>query len=158
MFDLEKIDIKLQDNKNIRNQILQVEDLIKTLPDKNVFYGDSDLCPLKHTFSNGIYVRQMKIPQGVLLTGKIHKHEHPWFLLKGKITVVDEENGVQKLEAPYTTISKAGAKRVIYAVEDSILTTVHLNPDNIKDIKKLEEINIAKSYEEFDEINKIENK
>ena len=32
--------------------------------------------PPKHSFSPGIYVRELAIPEGTLLIGKIHKHRH----------------------------------------------------------------------------------
>jgi len=38
----------------------------------------------------------------------------------------------------------------VFAKTELVWTTVHLNPENITDLEKLEEDNIAINYEEFD--------
>ena len=75
--------------KEIRQAIYDIENNLKNIDsvDFNTYIGDNEACPLKHTFSDGIYVREIFIPQGMLLTGKIHKHKHPNFLLKGEVMV-----------------------------------------------------------------------
>ncbi len=87
-----------------------------------------------------------------MLTGKIHRHGHPNFLLKGKIQVFSEEGGLQVLEAPQIIISEPGVKRVGFALEDTLWTTAHLNEDNTQDISVIEKRLIAETYEDlFDE-------
>lgn len=125
-----------------RNRILTFEESMKNLP--NVKYGDMDECPLTHTFSDGMYVREIFIPKGMLIVGKIHKHSHPNFLLKGEVSVVTEENGVERLKAPLSIISKAGTKRVVYAHDDTVWVTVHATDET--DLDKIEEQVIAKNY------------
>lgn len=112
-------------------------------------FGDSDLCPLQHSFSDGIYVREITIPKGVILTGKIHKHDHPNFLIKGKVKVFTEHDGFEILTAPCHMISKAGTKRAVEAMEDTVWVTVHHNPTNTTDLKKIEGNVIAPSYSHF---------
>ena len=78
------------------------------------------------------------MPAGVLCTGRIHKHSHPNFLMKGKVTVLTEE-GEKTITAPCAMISGAGTKRVVYVHEEAVWSTVHAtektNPDDIvKDI------------------------
>ena len=51
----------------------------------------------------------------------------------------------------------AGAKRVITAIEDSVFVNVFPNPNNIRDIEKLEEILTCPTYENFETIKKIKN-
>lgn len=130
-----------------RELIMDLESMIKKSDD--VILGDSELCPLKHSFSDGIYVREITIPQGTLLTGKIHKHEHPNFLLKGEVIVVTEE-GREILKAPCSMMSKAGTKRALYAVTELVWTTIHHNPTNTQDLKELEKIVIADSYYDYE--------
>ena len=130
-----------------RELIMDLESMIKKSDD--VILGDSELCPLKHSFSDGIYVREITIPQGTLLTGKIHKHKHPNFLLKGEVIVVTEE-GREILKAPYSMMSKAGTKRALYAVTELVWTTIHHNPTNTQDLKELEKIVIADSYYDYE--------
>lgn len=115
---------------------------------------DSHLFPLKHTFGDATYARQMKMDKGSWCIGKIHKQDHIWFLLTGKITVVTDGEEIDH-EAPCYTTSKSGAKRVIYAWEDSIFVTIHKNPDNIKNIDDLEDYIVTDTYEKYEKyINK----
>ena len=115
---------------------------------------DSHLFPLKHTFGDGTYARQMTMNKGSWCIGKIHKQNHIWFLLTGKITVVTDGEIVDH-EAPCYTEAYSGAKRVIYAWEDSIFVTIHKNPKNVRDIDELEKYIVTETYEEYEEyINK----
>ena len=50
-----------------------------------------DKMPLRHSFTDGIYVRELTIPEGTMLVGKIHKHRHHNMLLKGDIIVATSE-------------------------------------------------------------------
>lgn len=113
------------------------------------FFGDSDVCPLKHTFSDGIYVREISIPKGMYIVGKLHKHSHPNFLLSGTVDVVTEF-GKERLTGPLSMISKAGTKRALFAVTPLVWVTVHENPTNTQDLAELEKLIIADSYEEYD--------
>ena len=147
-------------NKEIRNRILQFEDILKNLDnDKFDTFIDKDserVCPLEHKFSDGIYVREITIPAGTFIVGKIHKHDHPNFLLEGEVTVITEE-GIEELKAPMSMISKAGTKRALYAKTDLVWTTVHLNPTNTEDLDELEEEIIAQSYEEYETFKRLKN-
>lgn len=139
----------LQEVKNtdeIREAIINLENTMKEHPDS--FVGDTPLCPLEHSFSDGIYVRQISIPQGMMIVGKLHKHAHPNFLLKGEVMVVTEE-GESYLQAPCSMISKAGTKRALYAITDLVWTTIHHNPTNTQDLEELEKIVIAGSFKEL---------
>jgi hypothetical protein len=120
-----------------------------------VMIGDSPLCPLKHSFSDGIYVREIFIPAGTYLVGKIHKHEHPNFLLSGIVDIVTEDED-RRIEGPMSLMSPAGTKRALRSITDCVWITVHHNPDNITDLEKIEEFVIAKDYEEYDRM--LENK
>ena len=133
---------------DVRKSILDFEELLKK--QDGVFLGDSVNCPLKHSFAPGIYVREIFIPAGVVLTGKIHKHEHPNFLMKGKVEVFTESNGGEVLEAPLSMISSAGTKRVVKTITDTIWVTVHHNPDNLTNTDEIEKNVIAENYEQFE--------
>ena len=147
------LDEKPVEFRTIREKIIQFENRLKEIPD--AFFGDSANCPLKHAFADGIYVREIFIPKGTSLTGKIHRHSHPNFLMKGDVSVVTEGGGVERLQAPQSIISKAGTKRVVYAHEDTIWITVHVNFDNGTDLNKIEEFVIAPSYEDYEQERKL---
>ena len=144
--------------KNFRTQIMGLENRIKNIDHKDVIIGDSQMCPLKHSFSDGIYVREITIPAGMLIIGKIHKHDHPNFLLKGEVVVVTEGGGIEELKAPCSMISKPGTKRALYAKTELVWTTVHLNPTNTEDLEELEEEIIAPTYKAYDKFLETYNK
>lgn len=116
---------------------------------EEAFFGDNECCPLKHSFSDGIYVREISIPAGMYIVGKLHKHSHPNFLLSGTVDVVTEF-GKETLTGPLSIISKAGTKRALHAITPLVWITVHANPTNTQDLEELEKIVIADSYEEYD--------
>ena len=73
-----------------RNGIVELEkSILKFVDNKNIVKGDSEVFPLKHTFTDGIYIRQMSMKKDSFVIGKIHRHNHVWFLLTGKISVAD---------------------------------------------------------------------
>jgi hypothetical protein len=84
-------------------------------------------CPLRHTFTKGLYIREIFMPAGTMITTKIHNTEHPFIVSQGKLNVL--LNGeMQHIEAPYRGITRPGTRRVIYILEDTIWTTFHPLP------------------------------
>lgn len=131
-----------------REKIIIFQRILESIPGS--VKGNSDLCPLKHSFADGIYVREIFIPKGTFVVGKIHKHAHPNFLLKGKVSVYTEQNKLEVLEAPLSMISAPGTKRVVYAHEDSVWVTVHANPEEDRDVETLENKAVVLTYQEYD--------
>jgi len=130
---------------DVRNKIIIFERELSKLPGTKK--GDMDECPLKHSFADGIYVREIFIPKGMLIVGKLHKHEHPNFLMSGSVQVITESGGKETLTAPLSMISPAGTKRVVFTLEDTVWITIHrTDKTNPKDA---EEDIIAKSYAEL---------
>ena len=138
----------LPDGSNFIEEVERIENLLINSNSSDVFVGDSEQMPLTHSFSEGIYTREILIKKGMFAIGKIHKFDHTFFLLKGKLLLCTQE-GVKEIEAPYYGISSAGTKRVGIALEDVVFVNVHPNPNNIKDLDKLEEIYVVSSYEEY---------
>ena len=83
-------------------------------------------CPVTHMFTPNMYIRQVVVPAGTLLTSKTHKESHPHVLSKGKITMWDGEGGEVTISAPHTGITKANARRVVLVHEDCVFTTFHV--------------------------------
>lgn len=104
-------------------------------------------CPLKHHFAPGAYAREILLPAGSLVIGKIHKHAHVNVISQGRVSVMTE-GGRKDLQAPCTFVSDVGTKRAVYAHEDTVWTTIHVT--NETDMAKLEDEIIAKSYDEFE--------
>lgn len=107
-----------------------------------------DLCPVKHHFAPGLYGREIFIPAGVCIVGKIHHHAHINTISKGR-AVVATEFGTEELVAPITFVSQPGTKRAVVAQEDTIWTTYH--PTNETDLATIEAQVIAPSFEAFEQ-------
>jgi len=108
---------------------------------------DGNLAPLKHTFGEGFYLREIFVPAGMVVITKIHKFEHPVFIMRGECLVYSEE-GVKRIKAPHYMITPAGTKRVVYVMKDTSWITVHQTKET--DLVKIEEEIIAKTFEEVD--------
>ena len=139
-----------------REEIKVLQDALISKSDGENIFGDgktivhSNEFPLKHTFADGIYVRQMDMKAGSAVVGAIHNHLHVWFLLTGHLAVATEDD-VEEFISPCYVLAKPGSKRVIYAMEDSIFVNIHKNPNNIKDIDKLEKEIVSFTFEEYEE-------
>lgn len=103
-----------------------------------------NLNPTKHTFADGQYIREIYNPAGIVLVTKIHNKTHPFFLMKGEMSIITEE-GAEKIKAPYQGITKAGTKRVIYTHSECVFITVHRT--DCLSIKDVEEEVIATSFD-----------
>ena len=82
-------------------------------------------CLTTHMFTNGMYIREIFMPAGSLITSKVHKTEHPYIVSYGKVAVSIDGDDWDEITAPYTGITKAGTRRVLYIIEDCIWTTYH---------------------------------
>jgi len=134
---------------DFRKGIMAFEEKVKRLPDS---FGE-DPFPLIHSFAKGLYVREIRVPDGMLTVTKIHKYSHAAFLLQGTI-YIKEEWGVRKVEAPAYFITKAGTKRIIYHKGDVVLVTVHATEET--DVEKIEEEIVAKSFDDLDNVIEIQ--
>ena len=94
-------------------------------------------CPVEHRFVPGMYIRQMTLPAGTLATSMTHRFEHPFFILKGSIQIISENEGAVTYTAPYFGITQPGTRRMAYALEETIMIALH--PTEETDIEKIEE-------------------
>tara|TARA_Y100001963_G_C6674126_1_gene396537 strand:+ start:490 stop:984 length:495 start_codon:yes stop_codon:yes gene_type:complete len=140
-----------------KEKVKEIEDYFISIADgeniigtgKELIYPDH-LWKYKHSFADGIYIREMQMKKGQLGFSAIHKHSYGFFLLSGTLAS-SKEDGVEEFVAPCYIVSPRGAKRIVYAVEDCVITTVHANPTNTQDLKEIEKINVVFSWEEYDE-------
>lgn len=94
-------------------------------------------CPLVHRFTEGMYIREIFMPQGTLITSRIHLTNHPFTISKGRVKVSIDGGEWVEYEAPYTGITKSGTRRILFIEEDCVWSTYHLNIDNCEDIDTL---------------------
>ena len=136
--------------QEFRNKIIGIEYQLLSSKNPNVVKGNSSFFPLTHSFSEGIYVREMSMLKGGVVIGKIHNRSQTWFLMKGKLKIANE-NGTITYNAPTYVNGLAGAKRVIYALEDSVFVNVHPNPDGLTDLDEIEKKMFSCNWEEYDD-------
>lgn len=92
--------------------------------------------PLRHGFGDGLYAREILIPAGALLTGKIHRKEDLNFVLYGEMDVLTE-SGMKRVVGPCWFTGKAGAKQIGYAYTDTLWITVHATKN--RDLETIED-------------------
>ena len=91
--------------------------------------------PVVNRFTKGMYIREVTIPEGTILTSMIHKTEHPFVVSKGSIMVTSDNEGSVVYEAPYTGITKPHTRRALRALTETVWTTFHVT--NETDIDKI---------------------
>lgn len=135
----------------MRKKILELEAMLLQMPPATPgTFGRIEM-PVTHHFAPGVYMRELFIPKGTLLTGKIHRTEHLNILAQGEIVVITED-GPKRLKASTVIKSQPGIKRVGYALEDSVWITVHHNLDECRDPDLIEERLTARTFEEIPEL------
>ncbi len=135
--------------KELEDYIISIADGVDIVAsDKELVYPD--MWEYKHSFADGIYVREMRMKKGQLGFSAIHKHSYAFFLLSG-VLASSKEEGVEEFIGPCYIISPQGAKRIVYAIEDCVIVTIHANPTNTQDLKELEKLNVVFNWEEYEE-------
>ena len=137
---------EIRKRKEFREKISELEEAVVSAD--NGITGEilHDVNPVKHTFAGGCYVREIYSPADELIITKIHKKEHPFFLMKGEMSILTEE-GIQHIKAPYQGVTKPGTKRAIYTHEECIFITVHAT-DNTT-IEDVEDEVVCTKYEDL---------
>ena len=131
-----------------RENILTVEAGMMKMAEEGIIENTLPDCTLTHYYAPidenygcGTYGRQMFIPKGTYIIGRIHRHQHLNFIMKGKVSV-STEFGPKYFQAPCVFVSEVGLKRAVIAEEDTVWVTVHLT-------KHLGEENLDAAVEEI---------
>ncbi len=93
--------------------------------------------PLRHSFAEGMYQRELFIPKGMFLVSELHRDSYFSWVREGELSMITDK-GLVRVKAPCAMTSPLGCKRMLYAHEDSWWITVHPNPTNTTDIEELE--------------------
>ena len=125
--------------EDILRFILHVEEYLSKFPQSEV--------PVNHYYSKGVYAREMVVPEGIILTGEIHRFENMNILLQGEVSVLSVD-GYKRLKAPAIYTAQPGSKRLFKTHSEvkwvTILGTDIKDPELIreefttKDIKEIE--------------------
>jgi hypothetical protein len=115
---------QLRRKKDFRNKIKELES--QMLDNSSTMKGEqlAKTNPVKHSFAEGCYIREIYNPANEIIITAIHAQSHPFFLLKGKMSILTHE-GIQYIEAPHYGITDPGTKRIIYTHEPCNFVTVH---------------------------------
>lgn len=93
--------------------------------------------PVAHLFEPGVYIREMRLSAGVLLTGREHLLGHEMQLLEGSVMLFAPCGNTQ-FDAYAAVETKPGFHAVIYCMTDIVARSVHPNPEEIRDVEALE--------------------
>ena len=140
------IGLEIRKRKEFREKISELEKAVTEMDGGMTGELLHKTNPVKHTFAGGCYVREIYNPANELIITKIHKKEHPFFLMKGEMSILTEE-GIEHIKAPYQGVTKAGTKRAIYTHEECIFITVHAT--NNTTIEDVEEEVVCTKYEDL---------
>tara|TARA_R100000152_G_C6764851_1_gene189545 strand:+ start:398 stop:961 length:564 start_codon:yes stop_codon:yes gene_type:complete len=132
--------------KQFRKAVVKVEEKMKQSKRSLTGNDIEKSNPLKHSFADGCYIREVFNPKGELIVTRIHKKTHPFFLLKGEMSILSED-GEKRIKAPHYGITKSGTKRIIYSHEDCVFVTVHATSN--KNISDIEEEVVTDNYKEL---------
>tara|TARA_A100001515_G_scaffold70470_1_gene56043 strand:- start:789 stop:1220 length:432 start_codon:yes stop_codon:yes gene_type:complete len=94
-----------------------------------------------HHFAPGIYVRAYYGVKGSVVVSQVHLHEHLTILAAGHCRVISTMQNEERIDVykDFAIINTPSlTKRALYFLEDTTILTIHLNPDNIRDIPTLE--------------------
>ena len=94
--------------------------------------------PETHRFTPGLYIRELYMPAGSFLMSKTHTTTHPYVVSQGVASVYSEQDGPTLIIAPYTGITQAGTKRMLFIHEDTIWTTFHVT--DLTDVAEIEKV------------------
>lgn len=103
--------------------------------------------PVEHIFTDGVYTRKASFAAGTLAVGKLHKTEHLNVILKGRFKLIAEQS-VEEVIGPCVFVSKPGAKKMAFFVEDTVWLNVHATTET--DVAKIEQLVLAKNYAEIE--------
>ena len=115
-----------------------------------MLHNSNVTCTTKHTFSEGVYVREITMPGGSFILGAIHNTKHLNIISKGACILIDPDTGeLTDIVAPCTFESDVGVQKLLYIVEECVWSTIHITEET--DITKLEEelVTVSDTYKKI---------
>jgi hypothetical protein len=105
-------------------------------------------CKLKHIFSPGIYVREVTMPAGSLIVGRIHTTEHLNEVISGECQIFTADDELVTRRGGDIFTSKAGVQKVGWCITDVVWRTIHAT--NETNIEKIEQELSVLTYDELE--------
>ncbi len=125
------MELNMETQLEARNQQAAIRELAKAMA-----HGPCVEIEPVHRFAPGLYVRELTVPAGHVIVGKIHKHETLNILLKGSALLACDGK-IEKVSAPLTFVSGPGRQKAAIALEDMTWMNVHATTET--DLVKIEQ-------------------
>ena len=125
--------------EEIRELVYAIENQIKQFPQIEI--------SVTHKFSDGLYYREILIPKGCRLAGRLHKQSDMNVVYYGDIDILTEF-GFKRVTGQCSFPGKAGIKQVGIAYEDTLWATIHHT--HLTDLKEIEAALFEDEDSEFD--------
>jgi hypothetical protein len=145
---------------NFIEKLEVLQDVLIEHNDQEGIYGDgktlvnNEEFPITNNFSDGLYMRQMKMKADTIVISAIHHTNHFWFLLSGKVIVEADDEVIEHI-APCWSYSIKGTKRLIKCIEDCVWINVIANPEDTNDMQKIENNFFSATLKEYNKKEKL---
>jgi len=126
------------DQERSRKLIKDAEDALLQLPQIKL--------EAKHYLCNGLYTRELWMPKGSAVTGKIHIKDHIVTIVYGDVTVRTDD-GLVRYTGYQTFVGKGGSKRALLMHEDTLWLATHATDK--KTVEECEATLVTNTYEEY---------
>lgn len=110
--------------------------------------------PLSHYHTADLYGRRIVVPKDSVLTTMVHKLDNITIVLRGHLTIVDQDGEEHEIRAPEVFITKAGTQRAIFVHEE--LDWITVNHCTEQDDKKVKDVLGFETMKEYEECNLLE--
>ena len=113
-------------------------------------------CDVIHRFGPGLYIREVFIPAGTFAIGHRQKTRHMNIMLKGRVTIVNDDGTTTELVAPHMFVGEPGRK-CGYIHEDMVWQNIYATTET--DVETLEKMFLDKSdcWEEHNKVRLLQN-
>jgi len=91
----------------------------------------------KRYFCNGVYIKELLVPKGTLMVGKIHKTEHQCIMTCGDVSLMTQDKHV-RMKGHNVFSAHKNTRRVGYFHEDTMWLNVHAS-HGITDVAEMED-------------------
>lgn len=110
-------DNPIQSHSATRDQVMALQELMLQMP-------QAPGMDTSHHFAGGMYCRKIAIPRGTIIVSKVHKTEHFFIGCVGELQVAGQGE-TYTIKPGDIVPSPVGTKRVVFALTDVVVLTVH---------------------------------
>lgn len=121
--------LEVQETRATRENVEALQSAMMNLPQAPGMTTD-------HFFGGGMYCRRIAIPAGRIIVSKVHNTEHMFIGCVGELMVAGQGENYT-LKPGDVVISPVGTKRVVMAVTDVVVMTIHkTDPASLDDLER----------------------